>query len=286
MKKTATLIDKLIRLANGDSLSASTLKGDWFDQMQADGILVAVTHGSRKRMRVYDAGVFRRYIESQFDIRDLEQAHKLLLQGETVRASQVQAMGDSKFTASRTFSGFLLNCYQPIEAVLAGKSITIFPPEGSFVFVADYQHFCIPEDVVVIGMENAENFRFAARQRHLFENYEKVLFVSRYPLGQSKDLIAWLSHIPNPYIHFGDFDLAGINIFLTEFYPFLGDRASFFIPADIERRLPKGSLNRYNDQYAKYRNLHSDIPELQNLINLIHQYHRGYDQEGYIEVPV
>lgn len=284
MKKTAALIEKLIRLADGEPLPASALKGDWFDQMQADGILMAVTHGSRKRMRVCDTSLFRRYLESQFDIRNLEHAHQLLLQDETDRAFQVELTGDSKFTSKRTFSGFLVNSCQPIEAVLSGKRITVFPPEGSFMFVADYQHFIIPVDVVVIGMENAENFRYAARQRYLFEMYEKVLFVSRYP--QSSDLRSWLQSVPNRYVHFGDFDLAGINIFLTEFYPFLGDRASFFIPDDIESRLANGSMKRYNDQYAKFHDLHSDIPELQNLIGFIHQYHRGYDQEGYIGMPV
>ena len=48
MKKTTILIEKLIRLANGDVLPACSLKGDWFEQMQEDGILLATTHGSRK----------------------------------------------------------------------------------------------------------------------------------------------------------------------------------------------------------------------------------------------
>ena len=41
MKKTTILIEKLIRLANGDVLPACSLKGDWFEQMQEDGILLA-----------------------------------------------------------------------------------------------------------------------------------------------------------------------------------------------------------------------------------------------------
>ena len=54
MKKTATLIDKLIRLANGETLPASSLKGVWFEQMQNDGILLATAHGSRKSLRASD----------------------------------------------------------------------------------------------------------------------------------------------------------------------------------------------------------------------------------------
>ena len=54
MKKTAKLIEKLIRLANGDALPASSLKGTWFEQMQNDGILLATAHGSRKSFRASD----------------------------------------------------------------------------------------------------------------------------------------------------------------------------------------------------------------------------------------
>ena len=65
---------------------------------------------------------------------------------------------------------------------------------------------------------------------------DRVLFVSRYP--QSTDLRRWLCTISNHYLHFGDFDLAGIHIFLFDFQQYLGkERSSFLIPCDIESRL-------------------------------------------------
>ena len=73
------------------------------------------------------------------------------------------------------------------------------------------------------------------KQRLLFESVLKdkpLLFVSRYP--QSTDLRNWLKGIPNKYVHFGDYDLAGIHIFSTEFYKYLGDRSTYLIPLDIE----------------------------------------------------
>ena len=130
-----------------------------------------------------------------------------------------------------------------------------------------------------------ENFRMIRQQRALFERTigpGRLLFVSRYP--QSSDLRSWLQAIPNEYIHFGDFDLAGIHIFLTEFHAYLGERSSFFIPSDIEQKLANGSLERYNAQYLKFKYLTTDIPLLQHLIDTINTYHRCYDQEGYINV--
>ena len=109
-----------------------------------------------------------------------------------------------------------------------------------------------------------------------------LLIVSRYP--QSKDIVAWLQTIPNQYVHFGDFDLAGVHIYLTEFYRHLGDRASFFVPDDIEKRLEtSGSRERYNTQFPRFGKMDVTDARVLPLIKLIHHYQKGYDQEGYIE---
>lgn len=282
MKKTAALIEKLIRLAGGEALPASSLKGDWFEQMQEDGILLASTQGSRKRMRASDGALLREYLASQFDIRDLEQTRSLFSGEDTNRAALVAATGDSKFLARRAFQGFLVNSYQPIPAVLGGQEITIHPTGGSFVFVADYEHFVIPESVIIVGVENAENFRYVASQQHLFARYGSVLFVSRYPQDQHKDLIRWLQSIPNPYVHFGDLDLAGIAIYEHEYFCHLGARASFFVPDDYEQRIANGSTERYNAQLARYGKMQAEDLRVLPLLDCIHRWHKGYDQEGYI----
>ena len=107
------------------------------------------------------------------------------------------------------------------------------------------------------------------------------MFVSRYP--QSADLREWLIKIPNRYIHFGDFDLAGICIYQSEFYKFLGDRASFLIPEDVEERLKSGNKGLYDAQYLRYKNLKIIDSRLIGLVEMIHHYGRVYEQEGYIE---
>ena len=188
----------------------------------------------------------------------------------------------------RRQEGFPVNSYERVECFLGGDSFPVNPQEGSFLFVSDWKKFTIPEDVVVIGVENMENFRMIRRQRRFFEEYlhthglsDKVLFVSRYP--QSTDLRRWLCTIPNHYLHFGDFDLAGINIFLFEFQQYLGkERSSYLIPADIESRLKSGSRKRYDEQYYRFKDIKSDACELQQLIDLIHHERKTYDQEGYI----
>ena len=287
MKITVALIQRLKELADGKTLTASSLRGDWFQQMQADGILIAVTHGSRKGYRAADKSSFLHYIASQYDIRDLDATLNLLQQEISDRASQVEVTGDSKFIRHRTFQGFLVNSYQPIPAELNGDSITILPTEGSFVFISDYQSFSIPEDVVIVGIENAENFRFIKRQQYLFNNYfpkdSLLLFVSRYPLQQHNDLINWLKTIPNKYVHFGDLDLAGIAIYQNEFYRHLGERSSYLIPDDYEERIARGKRERYEAQLPQYGEMKIEDQRIANLLSCIHRYHLGYDQEGYIK---
>ena len=252
MKKTIVLLDKLLLLTQGKSLPMSSLKGEWFEQMRQDGILVAITHGSRKSFRVTNERIFRDYINNKYDIRDIEATREMMSSEETTRKVQVQLSGDSKFIKLRSCPGFMVNSYNPISARLNGKDIVIAPEEGTMVFMADWEHFEIPQEVLVIGIENMENFRLIREQQYLFPNDRPILFVSRYP--QSKDLRKWIQKIPNEYLHYGDFDLAGIHIYETEFYKYLGDRASFFIPKDIEQRLSDGSTERYNNQYTKFKN--------------------------------
>ena len=282
MKKTTTLIEKLIRLANGDTLPASSLKGVWFEQMQDDGILLAISHGSRKSLRASDGSSLRQYIASHFNIHYLEQTRCALSEADASRASLVAATGDSKFLSRRSFEGFLVNSYQPIKALIHEQEIIIHPTEGSFIFIADYQHFTIPQDVVVVGVENAENFRYIAFQKNLFKRYEHVLFVSRYPQDQNKDLIKWLQSIPNQYVHFGDLDLAGIAIYESEYYRHLGNKSSLFIPNDFEQRISCGNSERYNAQLPQYGKMKVEDKRVQPLLDCIHLYHKGYDQEGYI----
>ena len=152
------------------------------------------------------------------------------------------------------------------------------------MFIDNWQLFTIPENVVVVGIENMENFRMIRHQRKWFESMlgdTPLLFVSRYP--QSKDLRKWLQGMANRYVHFGDFDLAGIHIFQCEIQKYLGCRSSFLIPNDIEERLKSGSRQRYDAQYQRFHHLEApNDDQLQWLISLIHKYRRGYDQEGYI----
>ena len=202
---------------------------------------------------------------------------------EMTRAMQVQLYGDSKVFPTRTCPGFPVNVIRPMSVIVGERKILLCPCPGTFLHISDFKHFRIPEDAIVVGIENMENFRLPEKQAAVLGPIgPKLLLVSRYP--QSKDLITWLQSIPNHYVHFGDFDLAGIHIYQNEFYKHLGpERASFFVPEDIEDRLKKGSPARYQTQFDRFGKMPVTDPRLKTLVQLIHRFQRGYDQEGYIE---
>lgn len=271
----------LRELLDGHTVASSRLNPSLVKELMGEGLLTPVVRGSRKSYRAQDRESLRRYLM------DKDESFRLLevtSENPASRASQATATGNSKLLAVRSCPGFPVNTYEPIPCVLNGQELIVNPAEGSFLFVADWQSFSIPSDVIVIGIENMENFRLIRRQQAFFNDTigpYRLLFVSRYP--QSTDLRSWLQTIPNRYIHFGDFDLAGIHIFLSEFHAYLPERSSHLIPSDIEQRLAEGSTKRYDDQYQRFNNINTSIPELQQLIETIHKYHRCYDQEGFID---
>ena len=280
----------LVALSRGESVGASRFSEQLLERLRDEHLLIASSHGSKVSYRAVDpAAITAIWSGSHFggnmspgDSSPAECSPRAGAGwGRTMsRSEQVALFGDSKVFRARACPGFPVNSYEPVSASLGGRPLIIDPAPGSFLFISDWRSFEIPPDVVVVGVENMENFRLARTQKYLFEHLcAPVLFVSRYP--QSTDLVSWLGSIPNRYLHFGDLDLAGIHIFLTEFQQHLGPRAEFFIPPDADARLARGSRERYDTQLARFGSLSSPNPRLQFLISLIHKHHRGYDQEGF-----
>ncbi|MDR2475780.1 MAG: hypothetical protein LBD45_07960, partial [Bacteroidales bacterium] len=101
----------------------------------------------------------------------------------------------------------------------------------------------------------------------------------------NKDLIKWLCSIPNPYLHFGDFDFAGIGIYLYEYKKYLANKATFFIPENLENMLANfGNYSRYNKQRIYFDLNLVDEKNLIWLVDMIHKYKKGLDQEAFIRI--
>lgn len=283
MKMPIHIAEKLLELLQGKAVPSSLAKHSLIDELVLEGILERKGR-IRKTLHLHDRNSLNTYLQNRFSINDISLYIEACNKDGILRSELVSASSDSKLRQVRTFKGFLVNYYHPILVTLNNKQITLNPFEGAFQFIYDFEKFIPAGELTVVGIENPENFRHIDKHKYLFEGI-KPLFVSRYPQTQSKDLIKWLQAIPNNYLHFGDFDLAGIGIYQNEYKKYLGDKATFFVPEHIDGLIKEfGNKKRYDDQKVNFENSSISERKLMQLINTIHKYRRGLDQEIFIKI--
>ena len=289
MKPSKSLVRDLITLIEGGQVRYSSFNKEMRGCLHREKMILYHVRGSFKKISAVNPVALKDFLANNFDgFSDLYKLQVLLDNPTSTRADFAEHSGNSKTKNVKTCPGFPVNTIYPLKTLLNEKELVIDPEDGTFLYITDWQNFIIPKDIIVIGIENMENFRLVRRQRDFFYKYlemafdkinPKLLFVSRYP---SNDLVDWLASIPNQYIHFGDFDPEGIKIFQNQFRKVIGDRATFLIPDDIEERLKHGSKERYDYQFSNNINLDTSDPKINCLLELMHKYRRCYDQEGYI----
>jgi len=281
MKVPVHIAEKLLQLLQGESIPSSLAKHSLIDDLVVEGIIERKGR-IKKSLFLSNNKALLTYLQNNCSINDLQQYIQIGNQENVLRSELVAVSSNSKLVKVRTFKGFLVNCYSPVQATLDGKQITINPVNGTFQFIYDFEKFIVSPDITIIGIENPENFRHIDRQKYLFKNI-KPLFISRYPQNQSKDLIKWLQSIPNNYLHFGDFDFAGIGIYLNEFNKHLSERTEFFVPDNIDKLIADfGNKKRYDEQKINFKTKSIQQEKLLQLIDIIHKYRKGLDQEIFI----
>lgn len=287
MKLPLHIAKNLLLLLEPESkIPSSAMKHVVVTKMLEDGVLNKhQISNSKAFIYLKNKEALSNYLQNNFGINDLQEYIIGLENDELNRSESVTISSDSKLKAIRTFKGFLVNSYEPIEAILNKEKIIIHPAKGSFLFISDFEHFEIEKDVIIVGVENAENFAKIHQQQYLFE-HRNVLFVCRYPQNQSKDLIQWLQKIPNNYLHFGDLDFAGITIYLSEFKKHLGEKANFFLPKNTEEMIQQfGNRDLFNKQFHPSTSyLHIDEENaIQELYALMLKYKKVLEQEVFIK---
>ena len=276
-----SIAEKLIAMLNGEKIPFSKMKHSVTESMIDNGILKKQIQGRSKAL-VYltNRNGLSAYLKNHFGIDSLENYVEVLQRADLSRADSIDIASNSKVKSIRTFKGFLVNCFQPVDCILNKQQITIEPREGTFTFIYDYEYFFPSDKITIVGIENPENFRHIQKQKKLFKNIQP-LFISRYP--QNKDLVRWLQAIPNNYLHFGDFDFSGLNIYFNEYKKHLKDKANFFLPSEVEKLLSsKGNRNNYSNQTIQFDEAKVDEPSISSLLMLIRKYKKGLEQEVFI----
>jgi hypothetical protein len=283
MKLTLKIAKVLKRLVNGGIVTSSSAKSALIDELVAENILWEKGK-HHKSIQLRDEKALITYLSNQLQINDLERYISALENKNTSRGEFVQITTDSKNSKERAFKGFLINSLHAIEAKLGNQNFTINPIIGSFIFIYDFEIFKIDKNITIVGIENSRNFRHIQEQAYLFKDINPI-FISRYPQNQNKDFIKWLKSVPNNYLHFGDFDIAGIGIYLNEYKKHLtNNRCQFFIPNNIETLIMEnGNRERFDKQKMNFDLNTVKEKKLFDLVRVINEKQRGLDQEYYIK---
>jgi len=157
MTLPVSIAERLIAMLNGEKIPFSKVKHSVIEGMLENGILKKQIQG-RSKVSVY---VINRegllaYLKNHFGIDSLENYVNGLKQGDLSRADLVEISSNSKLKSIRTFKGFLVNCFEPVDCLLLGRMTTIQPHEGTFIFIYDYEKFLPNKNVTVVGIENPE----------------------------------------------------------------------------------------------------------------------------------
>jgi len=282
MKIPIHLAEKLIQLSQGEIIPSSKAKHSLIETLVNEGIIQR-TGRIQKTLQITNNNSLFQYLNNKHGINDLKKYIEVSQKENVKRSELVQISSDSKLKQVRTFKGFLINSYVPIQATFNNRPTTLNFTDGIFKFIYDFENFVPEQNVTVVGIENPENFRFIEKQKHFFKDIQP-LFVSRYPQSQSKDLIKWLQKIPNKYLHFGDFDFAGIGIYINEYKKYLDEKASFFVPENIEQLISDfGNRKLYNVQKVNFKFEKTKEKPLSELIDTIDKYKKGLEQEIFID---
>jgi hypothetical protein len=205
---------------------------------------------------------------------------------ESTRAEATQKTANSKYKKGRIFNGFFVKSCKPLWGSVNGRKIALKPQTGTWLYIENYKTFKIDPKITVIGVENSETFAMAENYTYLFADTE-TLFLLRF---NNNSYIEWLRGIQNNYLHFGDFDLSALAIYITEFRNKLdAKRCNFFIPKNIETLISssknrKDYLKQLNDKRVKNIDF-ENYPEVRDLANLIHKEKKTAEQEVLMKLP-
>ena len=153
-------------LIAGETVAGSRISNRLLTELIQEGLLQIIIHGSRKSYRANNIEALKRFLidkDENYRILDVDNFDS--------RSSMASETGNSKLVTIRSCPGFPVNTYESIECQLNKEPFTINPQEGCFFFVSDWRTFAIPDDVIIIGIENMENFRKVRQQRLFFDEY-------------------------------------------------------------------------------------------------------------------
>jgi len=283
IKLPLTFCNLLKRLQNNEKIPigkfSSKINKALLLDFENENVLQISQQSRTKYVFCFDKKYLDNYLR-EFGINDLDNYIEFLIKNDTSRSEAATISANSKFKKYRIFNGFFVNSYLSILGEICEHQISLNPQKGTWLYIEDYKTFKIDKNITIVGVENTETFKLIESYKHLFKNI-KPLFLLRY---NNNSYIEWLQNIKNDYLHFGDFDLSALAIYISEFRNKLTvDRCRFYIPENIEDLIKNSNNKRdyliqLNDTRVKSINF-DDYEEVSKLAKLINKEKRTIEQE-------
>jgi len=278
MKIGQGILKKLIKLRDNRAITGGEFKpySKYLEPMLYSGGLKrrGVTR-SRFEIILSDIESFNLYIKNRFNITDLDGYLQNLQNPKTTRAEMLEVSLDDKAKRVNPFDGLYLASYDNIEVSIDGNITRLNTLNGCLLFVNRNSNLQISKDILVIGVENTENLLFIKKQIDYFSHLkEKKIFVYR-----NSSMLNWIEEIANNYLHYGDFDFAGISIYKSQILPRVRANRRFFIPSNIKEMLKRGQSDLYYKHFAYKEGILGIDESLDELILLIDDYKKTVRQE-------
>lgn len=285
MEIPISFIEKLITISRKETVSIGQFKSiqnkELLDIFLEENILQQSKKKNSFIVYTNNNEQLKNFIRERYGIINLEDYYQLLKNPGSTKSESAQIASDSKTKRTKVYRGFFIRTFSDIEGSLNGEEINLKTLKGSSLFISDFKNLIIPENVTIVGIENPETFYLIENYKQYFEKF-KPLFLLRF---NNKAFIEWLQLIPNKYLHFGDFDLSGIAIYILEYRNKIGlSRCNYFIPNHIENLI--GNSKNYTDYVKqlndpKVKGLDFDnYPEIKDLANIIKKYRKTIEQEA------
>lgn len=284
MSISKSFIEKLITISNKETVTIGQFKSkhdkDLLNVFFVENILQKSR--SRNTFVVYSNNIeqLENFVRERFGINSFSEYYQLLINPNSTKSEAAQVSSNSKVKETKVYSGFFIRTFASIESELNGEKLNLKTIKGSSLFISDFRDFIIPENITIVGIENPETF-------YLIDNYKDYfkectpLFLLRF---NNKAFIEWLNLIPNKYLHFGDFDLSAIAIYILEYRNKINsEKCNYFIPENIENLISSSKnysdyVKQLNDPKVKGLNF-SDYPEISDLAKIINKNRKTVEQE-------
>lgn len=213
-------------------------------------------------------------------LKDLEDEYGLLC-GDGFNAAPsdyVNRYGKDHIGKRNLWNGFFIKSNQPVPAFYNGQAWIL--SDKCPLLVEDISSFALgTKDVTLWVVENYECFKDLSWMTRFPDGCDKAIVICRWPQSRTARESLPSFGVRHMY-YFGDIDLAGINIFQTEFAPYMGADA-FRVPDTYAEDLGHGSVEVFEKQ-KRYLNVVGLSMRIQEIIDAIKLERKGLLQEYYL----